>query len=439
MNEELTCPYGHVGLVKYADNAPGYCYTCVSIRNRYARLVEQGRLSFPKLEISMHDMENTLRELDAVPLDIERHPPSPTLYFGPLHPLPRIFCLYGHTEGRYKNGVCRKCSSIKSKYNYAIKKGNLNIPQIQPLIPDMEKVLIGLKRIREIKQFCRHGHDTFKTGRYKNGVCRACRAESYIPKLRNICKKGHDKSITGKTKKGQCKECRRQYQKTHKKPRKRVFCPQGHNKDEGGRLSNNQCFICYQNKLQYKEEMFVAKQTYKSEQKIKKAEHKRKNEEAKKETREEAKNFCRHGHDKRVTGVMKDGSCLECSRIRDRKRAVYRADTLEEIEQRRKSLREKKLRWRQRNPEKYQNSLARRRHKRRALELNRLTGEYNYIEVVYGATHCALCNKEYQPGDRRSLDHIIPLSCGGTDTPDNVQSAHLRCNEAKGPPGWYTP
>ena len=30
-----------------------------------------------------------------------------------------------------------------------------------------------------------------------------------------------------------------------------------------------------------------------------------------------------------------------------------------------------------------------------------------------------------------SLDHIVPLSRGGTHTLDNVQLAHLACNERK--------
>jgi 5-methylcytosine-specific restriction endonuclease McrA len=31
-----------------------------------------------------------------------------------------------------------------------------------------------------------------------------------------------------------------------------------------------------------------------------------------------------------------------------------------------------------------------------------------------------------------TLDHIIPLSKGGTHTWDNVRPAHRRCNELKG-------
>lgn len=51
---------------------------------------------------------------------------------------------------------------------------------------------------------------------------------------------------------------------------------------------------------------------------------------------------------------------------------------------------------------------------------------------------CALCGKEMDPDlvnpdrMRKSIDHIVPLSKGGTHTQDNLQWAHLRCNQSKG-------
>lgn len=33
---------------------------------------------------------------------------------------------------------------------------------------------------------------------------------------------------------------------------------------------------------------------------------------------------------------------------------------------------------------------------------------------------------------RATIDHIIPKSKGGSDTPDNLQLAHARCNKIKG-------
>lgn len=51
---------------------------------------------------------------------------------------------------------------------------------------------------------------------------------------------------------------------------------------------------------------------------------------------------------------------------------------------------------------------------------------------------CGLCSTlidRHLRGDswmRATLDHIVPLSKGGTHTFDNVQAAHWRCNMAKG-------
>ena len=51
---------------------------------------------------------------------------------------------------------------------------------------------------------------------------------------------------------------------------------------------------------------------------------------------------------------------------------------------------------------------------------------------------CGICNKSVDPNLRHpdpmcvSLDHIIPLSKGGSHTYDNVQCTHLRCNLSKG-------
>ena len=44
---------------------------------------------------------------------------------------------------------------------------------------------------------------------------------------------------------------------------------------------------------------------------------------------------------------------------------------------------------------------------------------------------CALCNK-WTPASKASLDHIVPISRGGGHTADNVQLAHLKCNQSKG-------
>lgn len=51
---------------------------------------------------------------------------------------------------------------------------------------------------------------------------------------------------------------------------------------------------------------------------------------------------------------------------------------------------------------------------------------------------CWLCRQSIDPNAASksplsaSLDHVIPLSKGGTHTRGNVRSAHLRCNLSKG-------
>ncbi len=44
---------------------------------------------------------------------------------------------------------------------------------------------------------------------------------------------------------------------------------------------------------------------------------------------------------------------------------------------------------------------------------------------------CYLCKKWVKPGVA-SMDHVYPLSKGGTHTWDNVKLTHLRCNLVKG-------
>jgi HNH endonuclease len=46
---------------------------------------------------------------------------------------------------------------------------------------------------------------------------------------------------------------------------------------------------------------------------------------------------------------------------------------------------------------------------------------------------CQLCGGPFGKGfSRRTLDHIIPRSKGGTNHPANLQLAHFRCNHQRG-------
>lgn len=42
---------------------------------------------------------------------------------------------------------------------------------------------------------------------------------------------------------------------------------------------------------------------------------------------------------------------------------------------------------------------------------------------------CGICGKPLGTG--RTLDHIVPLSRGGPNRPDNLQAAHGSCNSRK--------
>ena len=82
--------------------------------------------------------------------------------------------------------------------------------------------------------------------------------------------------------------------------------------------------------------------------------------------------------------------------------------------------------------------------KRRALKYNAIKDNYTpgYIIAIYG-TLCHLCKEEidlkapratkYKGWERGlQIDHVVPLSKGGSDTLDNLRPAHGLCNISKG-------
>jgi len=60
------------------------------------------------------------------------------------------------------------------------------------------------------------------------------------------------------------------------------------------------------------------------------------------------------------------------------------------------------------------------------------------LVYVLGASSCGICRGaidqtlKYPHPQSSSLDHIVPLALGGDDVLDNVQAAHLLCNQRKG-------
>jgi len=76
-------------------------------------------------------------------------------------------------------------------------------------------------------------------------------------------------------------------------------------------------------------------------------------------------------------------------------------------------------------------------------------GQYSMLEVLLAhGTMCHLCGNPVDMAATRKvgyygwenglhLDHVVPLSKGGSDTLENVKPSHAKCNIAKG--GMRTP
>ncbi len=109
---------------------------------------------------------------------------------------------------------------------------------------------------------------------------------------------------------------------------------------------------------------------------------------------------------------------------RERKRKV----ALEMYERDPEKLRARTREWRRKHPDIAADTYARSRAKRRSAPV---TGKVNRSEIwLRDAGICHICETPADPA-KWHLDHVIPLSRGGTHGPENVAVSHPACNHRK--------
>lgn len=111
----------------------------------------------------------------------------------------------------------------------------------------------------------------------------------------------------------------------------------------------------------------------------------------------------------------------------DQYNAAYRATHRDQHKQ-------TNLAWYQRNKERYRDYV----HRRRACILSARADTISAWAVFRRNDWiCQICGQPVSPKEKHpsplspTIDHVIPLSRGGTHTWDNVQLAHLNCNKQK--------
>jgi 5-methylcytosine-specific restriction endonuclease McrA len=133
----------------------------------------------------------------------------------------------------------------------------------------------------------------------------------------------------------------------------------------------------------------------------------------------------RQKHQAAITATRQRHDALYAPQIAAKHHAYYLAH-MAEIKARTAANRRAK-------PEQHAASNQRRRAQKRASGINTISGaQWREIKDAYG--HCCVyCGRKMQ---RLTMDHIVPLSKGGTNTASNIVPACMSCNSSKkaGPP-----
>lgn len=130
-------------------------------------------------------------------------------------------------------------------------------------------------------------------------------------------------------------------------------------------------------------------------------------------------------------------------RYRQRSPEVFARKDKKYYEANRDRVRKNTIEWRKNNPEKYAEHNRLKEHRRRARKLENGTEVYTEKQVLelYGKL-CHICESKINLSAPRKvgtkswekglhIDHIVPISKGGSDTLDNVRPAHALCNLKK--------
>lgn len=119
-------------------------------------------------------------------------------------------------------------------------------------------------------------------------------------------------------------------------------------------------------------------------------------------------------------------------KIRAYRQATRARDRIKQRERYRKNpeyYRQKMARIRAAHPDRYREYVERRRARKLAAPQNDLTSaQWREIKIAY-RQRCVYCGRKMQ---RLEMDHIIPLSKGGSHTVSNIVPACRSCNASKG-------
>lgn len=128
---------------------------------------------------------------------------------------------------------------------------------------------------------------------------------------------------------------------------------------------------------------------------------------------------------------------------RERDPEHFKEKARRDYEKNRESILARHAAWREENPE-YHRDRYRQEYDTDPERFRRATAKYRALAKgnghepydrlgIYDRDQgiCHICD-EFVEWDDFSIDHIIPISKGGPDTPANVATSHLRCNLSRG-------